>query len=363
MIETISPADVSALLSMIDPSWAARVPVVQAIAAIEGGDWWSAPDVADLTGRTPGRCRQLLAELAEARVILRDGGPGGRRFWCEVNPDWRSWAVPWRHPRRVVRQKLADIRERRSISALHRFIASPMSSRCAEINASLIARDKAQQEAVEAALSRVHGARDNAPAPTPYREPRPRGKGGAYREPHGLAINGPPGEKKKNYSPRGSSRDVENSSSQAPEAPTTAPTPAPAIDPKDRARARQAVKSRCLGAGGREPYLAGEPARRLDALLAIAGVDELLIGVEKLEAGVHMPKSFVEHLADVVLAGDQIPLPLEEIETPGQARLTLIGRLEGVRQQMANYEANDYEIPEDLRDEEAEILTALGGEP
>lgn len=355
MFEPISTADVSALLSMIEPSWAANAPVVQAIAAIEGGDWWTAPDVADLTGRTPGWCRKLLAKLSEARVVLRRGsGPNGKRFWCEVNPEWQRWQVPWRHPLRVVRQKLADIRERRSIPALQRFIASPMHSRSAEINALLCSRDNAQKEALEAALSRLHGSRDNASGPKPIATPRSRDRGAGYRDSMGVAINPPPASSSSTYS----SRSTEPSTTQAPEGPPE--DQAPDVDRGELARARTAVLARCLGPNGRRPYLAPKLATQLQRLLAHAGVDEVLAGVEKIETGIHQPYGFLEHLVDVVLAGDQLTL-VDVAEDPAVARLRLETKLASVRQQIANYRAIEAEVPDDLLEEEERLATDLTG--
>jgi hypothetical protein len=353
MIQPISPADVSALLSMIEPSWASRVPVVQAIASIEGGDWWSAPDVADLTGRTPGRARQQLAELAEARVILRDGGTGGRKFWCEVNPDWRRWDVPWRHPVRVVRQKLADIRERRSASALQRFIASPKHSRYAELTASLGTRDTAQKEAAEIALSRVLRARDNAIRPTPHRERRGSRSGGAVSRAHGTRDKSAPAQEEEYYS-RGPERATDT---PPPTDPPRAPT---AADLKDFALARNAVYARSIS-GPRGKFLSGGPAEQLKVLIIYSGIDAVLVGIEKVEAGIHQPPRFVEHLADVVLGGGQ-ELPLT-VETAGQARLSLLEDLKRVQQMVGEYRLVEVEPPDDLLAEEAQLLAAIEDQP
>src|SRR3546814_4925415 len=112
----LSLPDVVQLMALVEPggksgcAWGTKSRMILALATYVDGGWFNAPDAARLTGISEGRARRLLAELADQRVIVRDGGhEAGRQkvFWCEVNPEWRRWEVAWSMPLRDVETRLA----------------------------------------------------------------------------------------------------------------------------------------------------------------------------------------------------------------------------------------------------------------
>lgn len=157
----IHPATLAATLAMIGTgkNWPTKTRIVLAIGAYEGGAWMTAGDVADITGISTARVRKLLAELTDARVLLRDGGGGGRVFWTEVNPDPTMWRwVPWVHDRRGLAMRLNDHLANARRGALRRFIARPMWERCRDAQRALLVE---RSGSVKGSSSRANRARDD----------------------------------------------------------------------------------------------------------------------------------------------------------------------------------------------------------
>jgi hypothetical protein len=149
-----------------------KVHLVSVVGAYEAGRWIDSGEAAHELGLSPARCRQLLRELADARVILRDGGGGGRRFWCEVNPDVFAWRVEWRVSRHELADRLARHDALVATGPIRRFIARPMYARCGDAIARLWSARSAFDDAAEVLVS--------APSPTPS-TPGSRGQGRAMR--------------------------------------------------------------------------------------------------------------------------------------------------------------------------------------
>jgi hypothetical protein len=308
--EPIPAAVACVLVAMIGrgDGWPSKAAIVLLIAGHEGGGWFTSNDLADYTGRTPGPCRRALQELEAERVVLRDGGEGGRLFWCELNPEWEAWRVPWRFPIRVMRQRVAYARQEAAQSAMERFIARPYVARYPRISARLVARDKAARIAAESHLSRAMVARDNGARPEAH-----RAKTG------GFGVRG-------GVSSRAMVARDNSALGRVVESPRS--VPASASDPDNRLfsaaghvvhgiavdeaawqRARRIVLQRTVGPQGRRPFLAGAVARQLAELVAAHDVDRLEAAADTIPAGTELPPGFVAMLADVVTGayGDQPP--------------------------------------------------------
>ena len=158
-----------ALLAMIDRregNWNDRLSVLMYVARYPGGDWMSSREIGEWTGLPPGSVRNLLAELVDARIVLRWGT---KPKWCELNPAVHEWrGVPWTASEFTIRQRLAFHADRAEISTETRFFARHMAAR----SAAVFARGRL------GTLARI--ARDGA------RDPRGDSLGEPKRESRGL---------------------------------------------------------------------------------------------------------------------------------------------------------------------------------
>lgn len=343
--------------------WPTKGQVVLLIGGQVGGGWWTAEDVADYVPVAASTARALLSQLEDERVLLRDPGAGGeaghpRRYWVEVNPRFEDWRVSWRVPRRVVRQRAVLLADQARTTDLERFIARSYGARYAEINARLWARDKRRQEALDAALSRAIGTRDNGfreGARRAFSGGSRRSAGGSSRV-HGRAITRPAAGE------RVTSPDVQDDLS---------PVPGPAAPKRERGisiqrthqlAARRAVCARALpGHGRRRPAVWGSSAELLDRLVADHGVDAVIAACDRIAADVHQVPSFIASLEDLLTSGDVDEGPAPAAGPAPVSRIALEDRHRRVVQRIATYEAEGFPPPDELLAERDKIADALAG--
>jgi hypothetical protein len=344
----MDPATLSALLSMTGTGngWPTKARIVGLVGSFEGGEWFTANQVATFVGKSPGRTRVLLAELAAERVIVRDGGDGDRVFWCEVRADWRAWrGVPWAHPVEVVRANLALHGQQALRSPWERFIARPMYARCASVIARLRARDEALREAAEVASSRGYGPRDDGGGGgTSSRGLHARSRG-KLRLVQGRAMSGagapgvvPPGVGSTSSPPHGP---VDGFAEEE-----------VVVDPRHEAAAKRAVFARTMPAPGGRRFVNGPPLQLLRELLERHGVEAFLAGCVDVPADTYLVPHFLEHLAVALDAPADAAPPVDVDEQ----RRRLEAKRAGYQQQLAIFET------EGVDDELAASIRAVIGE-
>lgn len=358
--EPMSAAMFGALWPMANEvGWERRWAIVGLVASFPEGTWLDGGDVATMVGGNAARARVQLLELTKAKVLERDGGGGGRKFWYRLNPRWRDWRVRWRHDLREVEQRLAWWRERVDRHPLDAISARPNGARYSQISARLMARAAEEWARANDLLARVPMARANPD----FEAVDDADQGVSAR--HGARANGVDSAR---HGARANSPAapvvVDLLTRDGEEPSTTEGRPAPKDGP-EWGRVRRAVLERCVDVAGRGLFLNGSPARLLRVLVDRHGPDEVIAAAAAVPAGLFGPPVFVDALDDVLEGLTPAPLSSPEsiADAPGAldagpARLTIEAKLARVRQQIANYEAQDCPVPDELRAE----LDALTGQ-
>lgn len=147
-MDPLSLSEVALLVGLVNGGgrsgrwWSQKARAILALATYLDGEWWNGPDVERLTGIPAAHARRLLLDLERQKVITRDGGHATRSkvFWCQVNPEWRSWEVEWSMPARDVELRLAFAREMWARQPLERLFSRPAGARSHRVIALLSAR-------------------------------------------------------------------------------------------------------------------------------------------------------------------------------------------------------------------------------
>lgn len=356
--DPLPAADVCTLVALIEKrnGWQTKADIISLVGGRVGGDWFTSTEVADYVDRNHGTCRRALQALEGARVILRDGGDGGRRFWCELNPDWEAWRVPWRFPLKDIRRLLAYAQAQADRPPVARLIARPYGARYPAVIARLGMRDEHLKTSARTELSRVSYARDNGKSTASDR---------AFERGFG-SIRTPVSRAKATRDNSGRGSTTTTDVDQPVVAPGEVLVEGVRLDGQEWRSSRQAVLARCVGRAHKKPFLNGEPARHLAELTARHGSAAVVEAAEQLPAGVEMVPGFVEQLADI-LDGHQQPT-VAAVSPPvdnAAERMRIQAQLEGLDAVIAACRADGWDPPPEKLDERTtlvERLAALGSD-
>ncbi len=351
--QVMHPTVLLFLLGLIDPKrWGARCRIVQVIGAQEGGDFFSAENLAaTVPGIDLAWIRRVLPQLERDQVIFRTGGRGSRPPWCEINPDPLTWRrVPWMVDRGDLARRwmFHAEQQRAAITAEARVVARSWGARQRDFFArSLNAREITE----ERRLPRAAGARDNRIPAASCRALEERATGEELSRAAGTRGN-------LAGVPSSSSSSTRSSVSNPPPPLTGGDQEQEEVDTRQLDRARWIVMQRTGAA-----FLRGKAEDRLAALIARYGDDEVL-EVARTMPMRYMPSGeplgaprFLEAMGAelaALSAGDQL-VDSSDTGQVGEDLVVLAGRIDNLRVRIKTFEElGDVEEVEKLGMELAE---------